>query len=381
MDITQKEGKTKEKEKEKDRRFNVFVNEAKQGCLSHLLIHGPAGSGKKTYVRNLIDSAYSAESHAEIFTFSKMNCLNKESTQSFEASTLMCCPIVRSSYHVEVNPSDLGVKDANIIQTLIVELASHRQEGNGLLIIVIHDADLLTKLAHEGLRRVVEKYSVNCRFILIVENVCKLHRAIRSRFESVRISAPSINEIKCTLSIEYPKCNVVGTIARICCRNWTIARALASATIIDDENTKKEENVFSDNNNNNNNNNDDILTMEDIIAHLCALFSCKTISNILNTEIRCLEEIRKLRKPLHSLFIKGTPPAFFLKILQQRCQWYDPRRACQIIAHWEHQIVNGSVESFYLDSLFLELLQDKFNNNNKQTNKNSNAYKSSEKKQ
>lgn len=337
-------------------KFNELTNDLRRGRVQHLVVHGPPGSGKKTYVSNLLSCAYQQrqrcqktrenvtveedgadgmfcdddDGHTEIFTLdmtphssiassahATMTDVSLAPTQSTISNLAeptptttskhiwqkqqqyqIRVPIFRSSHHVEINPSDICSYDTTIIQRVIVELASHLRQfqhvapstpshssisfaslgsqkteeddnstttGNDntdahhhappLSVIVIHDADLLTRAAQEGMRRIVEQYANTCRFILIAESVCKLHRALRSRFEHVRVPAPTTQCIAETLRAEYPccrlesdgfrqqqqnhkkkqrkeasplhRCDIAARIAQSCDRNWKVAIRLA----------------------------------------------------------------------------------------------------------------------------------------------------------
>jgi replication factor C subunit 3/5 len=63
-------------------------------------------------------------------------------------------------------------------------------------VVVINEADSLTRDAQAALRRTMEKYMANLRIILCANSTSKLIAPIRSRCLLMRIASPSGEEIK-----------------------------------------------------------------------------------------------------------------------------------------------------------------------------------------
>lgn len=70
------------------------------------------------------------------------------------------------------------------------------KQGKKFKVIVIHEADNLTKDAQAALRRTMEKYMANCRIIMTCTCLSKIIMPIRSRCLSLRIPSPSNEDIK-----------------------------------------------------------------------------------------------------------------------------------------------------------------------------------------
>merc|ERR1712179_615570 len=106
---------------------------------------------------------------------------------------------IASNYHIEVNPSDVGIYDRVVIQELIKTVASAHQlntEGQReFKVVVLTEVDKLTKDAQHALRRTMEKYMSTCRIILCTNSTSKVIPAIRSRCLGIRVPAPSVEEI------------------------------------------------------------------------------------------------------------------------------------------------------------------------------------------
>lgn len=112
--------------------------------------------------------------------------------------------IFTSNYHIEMTPSDNDHNDRHIVQNVVKEIASNTniesKSGRGFKVLIINEADKLTKEAQGGLRRTMEKYVKNCRMILLCTNVHRLINPIRSRCLNIRLPAPDSETIKGILS-------------------------------------------------------------------------------------------------------------------------------------------------------------------------------------
>ena len=110
-----------------------------------------------------------------------------------------------SNYHIECNPSDAGNSDKFVIQEVIKEIASHstlqsrNDNSSGVnrsfKVVILTEVDRLSKQAQAGLRRTMEKYSSQCRIILICNSPSKIIEPVRSRCLGIRIPAASVEEI------------------------------------------------------------------------------------------------------------------------------------------------------------------------------------------
>lgn len=112
--------------------------------------------------------------------------------------------IVSSNYHLEITPSDVGNYDRVVIQDLLKEVAQTQQVDlsakQRFKVVVINEADHLTRDAQAALRRTMEKYSPNLRLILLANSTSNIIAPIRSRTLLVRVAAPTEDEICSVLS-------------------------------------------------------------------------------------------------------------------------------------------------------------------------------------
>lgn len=112
--------------------------------------------------------------------------------------------VVSSNYHLEITPSDVGNYDRVVIQDLLKEVAQTQQVDlaakQRFKVVVINEADHLSRDAQAALRRTMEKYSPNLRLILLANSTSNIIAPIRSRTLLVRVAAPSADEICAVLT-------------------------------------------------------------------------------------------------------------------------------------------------------------------------------------
>ena len=141
-------------------RLKIFV---KNKSLPHLIFSGPAGVGKTTcahaMVRDMFGRNYSRD-------------------------------LVR-----ELNASD--ERGIEIIRTVIKEFARQKTiTGIPFKIMILDESDNMTSAAQQALRRTMESYSKNTRFILLCNYSSKIIEPIQSRCAVFRFSPLKDDEIK-----------------------------------------------------------------------------------------------------------------------------------------------------------------------------------------
>ena len=100
--------------------------------------------------------------------------------------------------------SDVGYYDRAVIQEILKDVAQTQQVDTNaryrFKVVVINEADGLSRDAQAALRRTMEKYSPNVRLILVANTTSKIISPIRSRCLLVRIPLPSIDDVKLVLT-------------------------------------------------------------------------------------------------------------------------------------------------------------------------------------
>lgn len=102
----------------------------------------------------------------------------------------------------------MGKYDRVVVQDLLKEVAQTQQVDvaakQRFKVVVINEADHLTRDAQAALRRTMEKYSPNLRLILLANSTSNIIAPIRSRTLLVRVAAPTEDEI-CTVLAQVGK--------------------------------------------------------------------------------------------------------------------------------------------------------------------------------
>ncbi|KAG1057520.1 hypothetical protein G6F43_000639 [Rhizopus delemar] len=157
--------------------------------LPHMLFYGPPGAGKKTRIAAILREVYGPA----------VEKIKVEPRQFVTSSNRkMNFSVVSSNFHMELNPSDLGMYDRVIVQDVIKGIAQTQQiDANArhqFKIVVIDKADELTREAQAALRRTMEKYTSSMRLILCCNTLSKIIPPVRSRCLLIRVPRPEIEE-------------------------------------------------------------------------------------------------------------------------------------------------------------------------------------------
>ncbi|KAI0833309.1 P-loop containing nucleoside triphosphate hydrolase protein [Trametes gibbosa] len=164
---------------------------AASGDFPHMLFYGPSGAGKKTRIAGTL-----------LELFGKGVEKIKIDQRGFTTPTnrKLECNVVQSNFHIEITPSEVGNYDRLIIQDILKEIAQTQQVDLGakqrFKVVVIHEADSLSRDAQAALRRTMEKYMSNMRLILCANSTSKLIAPIRSRCLLMRVAAPNPEEMR-----------------------------------------------------------------------------------------------------------------------------------------------------------------------------------------
>lgn len=332
--------------------------------LPHLLIYGPSGAGKKTRITALLRALYGAS--ADRLRLDK-RVFTTPTKKTVELS--MIC----SNFHIELNPSEVGLSDRFVVQEVIKEMAANRNLAGGLVsasntkskstgggsgnggkptykVVVLTEVDKLSRQAQAALRRTMEKYTASCRLILCCNNQSKVIDPVRSRCLGIRVGAPSEDDIchvlhqvaekeKITLSEDFSI-----RIARESSRNLRRAilmlecsRVQAGGGATPHTLTSQGQSIPK-------------TDWEQYIAELA--------KNLIQEQSP--QRLMSCREKLYELLMNCIPPSIIIKTLtMELLKCLDDSIKLEVVeaaAFYEHRIALGSKEIFHLEAFLAKFM-------------------------
>lgn len=163
--------------------------------IPHIIIHGPAGSGKNNLLMYILECLYGDE----IYNLSEG--IYKVTGSSNKTDKV---PIMQSNFHIVISPNENNY-DKYIIQDVINEYTSRYNlnkyfgSKKPFKTIVIDNIDLFSINAQASLRRIMELHAKNCRFIMKCRSLSSVIKPIQSRCSLIAVPQPTYKEILGTL--------------------------------------------------------------------------------------------------------------------------------------------------------------------------------------
>jgi replication factor C subunit 3/5 len=151
--------------------------------MPNLIIHGQVGHNKKTVLYSLIAQLYGKYPNPQV-----------KSSEIEAGSTSIPVTYLESNEMIEICPSEYGYKDRFVMQSIIKDMAEVKpifglfgSVKNSVRILVIDQAEDLSKDAQAALRRTIEIYSDHFRVVMLCTETSKLIDPIRSRCLMIRM--------------------------------------------------------------------------------------------------------------------------------------------------------------------------------------------------
>lgn len=324
------------------------------------------GAGKKTRVMALLREIYGAGAEKVKL---EHRSLKTPSNKTIDITTL------GSNYHIECNPSDAGNNDRFVVQEVIKEIASHgvlqagsTQASKGFKVVVLTEADRLSKQAQASLRRTMEKYvrhmvccayqcvgliclshsflfrySSICRIILICDTPSKIIDPVRSRCLGIRVPAPSNDDIADILSDISKNENIV------CPRDFAMRISMQSeknirrALLMLEAAKVQHYPLAAD---------------QPVVLPDWELYICRISREILQEQSPT--KLLQVRDMLYELLTNCIPADVIIRTLtRELCKSLDDSLKHELVhwaAYYEHRIRLGSKEIFHLEAFVAKFM-------------------------
>ena len=164
---------------------------AKDDSIPHLLFYGSKGCGKKTMVNIFMHLLFgdSINNVRKVHYNISSSCNNDDSVEEF----------IQSFHHILIEPTGNN-HDRYLIHDIIKLYLSKIgynviKSKHKFKLIVINNVDIMSESVQFSLRRTIEQYSNDCRFILIANSISKVVEPLSSRCKCIGIKSPNLNEI------------------------------------------------------------------------------------------------------------------------------------------------------------------------------------------
>jgi DNA polymerase III delta prime subunit len=158
--------------------------------MNNCIFYGNSGVGKYSYVIAML---------AELFDDSVYMLKTVRRTISSKRS--LSFYVKQSIHHIELDLSDYRNNDKLIICDYVNEVCKTSNIiTGGFRVIVIKNAQSLSKVAQQSLRYIIERHLSTTRFIFITKSLTRIIDPIKSRCTQLRLAVPSNEEISSILT-------------------------------------------------------------------------------------------------------------------------------------------------------------------------------------
>lgn len=191
---------------------NQLIQLAKCKNSPHLIIYGPESCGKSTRIEAYLKVRYiefsCVENRTELENLSKV-AVKKITADEQELEV----NVIESPIHIQLDLKQVKrYFDKKIICALTKQYSENymlQSTSNtiGVRTIWVQNCQLLSKMAQQALRRMMEKYSGTIRFILSTTSIDLMIDPLQSRSMLIRIPSPSLEDLK-LLAIDFDNENL-----------------------------------------------------------------------------------------------------------------------------------------------------------------------------
>lgn len=151
--------------------------------LLNIIVYGPVASGKTIKIYALLATILDRK----VYDLKNMEFEEDRKTMPYKSSI----------YHIEINPINLGSNEKLFIQSFLKTYVETKNIGLNIpKIILIKNANLLSRQSQLALRKLIEKTSYTAKYIFEISNISDFNEALISRCLLIRVKIPIFKEIK-----------------------------------------------------------------------------------------------------------------------------------------------------------------------------------------
>ena len=180
--------------------------------VPHLIIQGPPGSGKLTMAHLYLWARFQDQVWEQHHSSYDLKDMYRELKNISYPLRVIISPV-----HYLINLSIFESGDRDIITSWVKELVQYPDARRSIPFrtLIIQGASSLSHEAQEALRRTLEQYVLNTRFIFLANHDTQLIPAINSRARIIRLQAPSYDQLQSLAQQIHPEADPE-TLLKIC---------------------------------------------------------------------------------------------------------------------------------------------------------------------
>lgn len=312
--------------------------------MPHMILHGRPGSGKRTLLYAFINHLFGKTPKTHHRTIEIETASKAKVSISF----------IESNEYVEICPSDYNFKDKDVMQVMIKNIAETRpimslisKKCPKLKLVIVTQAEQLSKDAQAALRRTVETYAKNFRIILVCSDMNRIIEPIKSRALCLSVESATeekivqeLNEICQKEKLEVSE-EIIQQIAKDSERNFRRALYFLDC-YIQTQNTEKSKRIKSQ-------------------ASFCLEWEA-SVDDVIKKMATCkkIETIVEIRKILNELLVNCVPPKLILKrIFKSVMKLIDQKEIpllSSFAAKYDGRLTLGSRSIFHLEAFVLAVV-------------------------
>lgn len=171
--------------------YNKVLNKSFLDNLTHLIVHGKNGSGKRSLIKCLINEIY-----GKVVTEKVLFNVNTYGNKIDEVL------LEKSPYHIIVKPNNSAF-DKYVLQDIIKNFAQittvNSHTAYHYKLVIIDCIDKLSRQAQNALRRTMEEFMGNCKFVFICYQLHRIIEPLKSRCSLISVKNPSEDDVFKTL--------------------------------------------------------------------------------------------------------------------------------------------------------------------------------------